>query len=173
MLYVTRKYGRPNRKERNKTKKRKTITWTCIVCWNGYSTMQRTTFIDWKTIVLSSYWHSWLTISIEEGGFYNGGISFNHLQLLAGWIHGCFRTRFNRLRDHTAWYTEWRSRASFEVQDKEKWTLAPLSVRWQNPIVPATEIRLLASGAKVHRCVCLFTVTGQQKICPEWSGLDS
>ena len=96
MLYVTRKYGRPNRKERNKTKKRKTITWTCIVCWNGYSTMQRTTFIDWKTIVLSSYWHSWLTISIVEGGFYNGGISFNHLQLLAGWIHGCFRTRFNK-----------------------------------------------------------------------------
>ena len=106
MLYVTRKYGRPNRKERNKTKKRKTITWTCIVCWNGYSTMQRTTFIDWKTIVLSSYWHSWLTISIEKGGFYNGGISFNHLQLLAGWVHGCFRTRFNRLRDQTAWYIQ-------------------------------------------------------------------
>ena len=79
----------------------------------------------------------------------------------------------NRLRDQTAWYIEWRSRASFEVQDKEKWTLAPSSVRWQNPIVPATEIRLLASAAKVHRCVCLFTVTGQQKICPEWSGLDS
>ena len=131
-------------------------------------------YIHWLKNYCSEFILTQLNDNISwNGGVYNGGISFNHLQLLAGWVHGCFRTRFNRLRDQTAWYIEWRSRASFEVQDKEKWTLAPSSVRWQNPIVPATEIRLLASAAKVHRCVCLFTVTGQRKICPEWSGLDS
>ena len=102
-----------------------------------------------------SYWNSWLTILIEKGGFYNAGISFNHLQLLAGWVQGCFRARFNRLQDQTAWYIEWRSRASFEVQDKEKWTLAPLSVKWQNRLFRQQRFGCLLAPLKfTAACAC-------------------
>ena len=169
MLYVIRKYRRPNRKERNKTDKNHLN----LNHLNRYSTMQRTIFIDWKTIVLSLYWHSWLTILIEKGGFYNAGISFNHLQLfrLGTWV---FQSTVLQTLGPD-YLINWVKIPSFLWSPRQrKMDPGAIVCEVTKSIVPAADqIRLLASAAKVHRRVCLFTVTGQQKICPEWSGLDS
>ena len=126
-----------------------------------------------ESIVLSLYWHSWLTILIEKGGFYNAGISFNHLQLfrLGTWV---FQSTVLQTLGPD-YLIHWVRIPSFLWSPRQrKMDPGAIVCEVTKSIVPAADqIRLLASAAKVHRRVCLFTVTGQQKICPEWSGLDS
>ena len=126
-----------------------------------------------ESIVLSLYWHSWLTILIEKGGFYNAGISFNHLQLfrLGTWV---FQSTVLQTLGPD-YLIHWVKIPSFLWSPRQrKMDPGAIVCEVTKSIVPAADqIRLLASAAKVHRRVCLFTVTGQQKICPEWSGLDS
>ena len=129
--------------------------------------MQRTIFIDWKTIVLSLYWHSWRTILIEKGGFYNAGISFNHLQLfrLGTWV---FQSTVLQTLGPD-YLIHWVKIPSFLWSPRQrKMDPGAIVCEVTKSIVPAPDqIRLLASAAKVHRRVCLFTVTGQKKICPK------
>ena len=108
--------------------------------------MQRTIFIDWKTIVLSLYWHSWLTILIEKGGFYNAGISFNHLQLfrLGTWV---FQSTVLQTSG-----PEVKIPSFLWSPRQRKMDSAAIVCEVTKSIVPAADqIRLLASAAKVHR----------------------
>ena len=113
--------------------------------------MQRTIFIDWKTIVLRLYWHSWLTILIEKGGFYNAGISFNHLQLfrLGTWV---FQSTVLQTLGPD-YLINWVKIPSFLWSPRQR-KIDPGAIVCEvtKSIVPAADqIRLLASAAKVHR----------------------